>query len=239
MVKTQSKCRIGFSCAAMMQQPGLEATVCPNRSTCNAMVHFQPTQRATLVRVGGQGAGVEASLTLSRQEAALLMLMDRGCPQTPNDFGVLTLIDQAIAHLTTLRSTIESTYQDGYIAPEGCEVHEYNVKRPKTVYERDTDTGDLQAYTVRMPYYYNKLAAPRAIFEPAIEPGPVKVIHLSHDDDPRNLEARRGIERRNRLMMLRSRLRNVEQGLRDALTALQRPMEVMVEEPDPSQPPPR
>lgn len=89
-----------------------------------------------------------------------------------------------------------------YIAPPGCEVHHYSVKRPSGVYG------------------YNKLTAREPIFEPSIEEQKVKVIHLSHDNDPRFLEAQLGIERRNRLMRVRTLLTTAESLLRSCANTL-------------------
>ncbi len=50
----------------------------------------------------------------------------------------------------------------------------------------------------------------RAIFAPAEQRRPVKVIHLSKDDDPRNQEGRRGVERRNQLNQRATQLRIAE-----------------------------
>jgi len=90
--------------------------------------------------------------------------------------GSVTSIKSQIAEL---RGRLEPFSSDCYIAPEGCEAHCYNVKRPSGAYR------------------YNKLASNRAIFEPERQSAKVKVIHLSHDD-PRNPEGRMGVERRNR-----------------------------------------
>jgi len=61
-------------------------------------------------------------------------------------------------------------------------------------------------------YWYNKLTASNSIFLAAVpdeevEDDSVRVIHTSHDDDPRNVESRLGIEQRNRLNQIRTQLR--------------------------------
>ena len=45
--------------------------------------------------------------------------------------------------------------------------------------------------------------------------------HLSHDDDPRNIEARFGVEQRNQLTQARTKLREVQDRLADALDLLE------------------
>lgn len=69
-------------------------------------------------------------------------------------------------------------------------------------------------------YLYNKLTSTDAIFEPEEKEERVKVIHLSHDDDPRNIEACLGIERRNRLHQVRTRLDVVAESLEQAMSLL-------------------
>jgi len=83
-----------------------------------------------------------------------------------------------------------------YIAPEQTEVHQYNVKRREKT------------------FWYNKLASKEAIFKPVEHTQKVKVLHLSHDDDPRNIEARAGIERRNQITQARTKLREFKSGWR-------------------------
>ncbi|MBD1935576.1 MULTISPECIES: hypothetical protein [Cyanophyceae] len=90
-----------------------------------------------------------------------------------------------------------------YIAPESIEAHQYSVKRPSGA------------------YLYNKFTSKEAIFEPSQRTQKVKVLHLSHDDDPRNIEGRLGIERRNQLTQLRTKLREMKIRLMDAQSLLE------------------
>ncbi|MEH2289363.1 hypothetical protein [Nostoc sp.] len=133
--------------------------------------------------------------------AAIMMLMARGCPQTALSLGVTERMD-AIASLVKQLYKQLKNKEGQYIAPSGCEVHHYSVKRPSGVYG------------------YNKLTAREPIFEPSIEKQLVKVIHLSHDNDPRFLEAQLGIERRNRLMRVRTLLTTAESLLRSCVNIL-------------------
>jgi len=68
---------------------------------------------------------------------------------------------------------------------------------------------------------YNKLTAKRALFEPVERRHRTKTIHLSYDDDARNLEAREGIARRNKLVQANTRLRQVERTLAEVLSELE------------------
>jgi hypothetical protein len=220
MTKTEnkSKCRLGFACASIMQNSQIRADRCPNRATCREIVNFEFDERASFLMVRRlDGSLVEEYIELSRHEAAVMMLMQRGCPQTLDDFGLLESIDTIIELLGDLRSQIES-YQGQYIAPDGCEMHTYNVKH-NDVELQPNNQGELVPHPIKVVYTYYKLAAKRPIFAPSIEPNNVKVIHLSRTDDPRSLESRRGIERRNRLSMLRSQLRHLETEIVDRLVS--------------------
>lgn len=69
-------------------------------------------------------------------------------------------------------------------------------------------------------YGYNKLTSKEAIFEPEEKEEKVKVLHLSHDDDPRNTEGRLGIERRNRLHQVQSKVDVAARTLESAIALL-------------------
>lgn len=79
-------------------------------------------------------------------------------------------------------------------------------------------------------YTYNKLLAETAIFEPVDEEHPVRAIHLSRNSDPRNLEGRLGIERRNRLMRIRTRLQIAATALAEANAIATAPMQDILAE---------
>lgn len=204
-MQQRKKCAFGFSCAAMMQQPGLLSSNCPNADTCGLISDLPEDYSITFYRrtiVDGQFE--RQAITVTGRQAATLMLILRGQPQFLEDFGTLTALDNMTRVIENLRSHLLENY-DGhtqYIAPVDTETHTYSVKRP---------TGT---------YQYNKLACPRAIFEPSEKTEKVKVIHLSHNDDPRNLEARSGIERRNKLIALTAKLNQIEQSIGEVLATL-------------------
>ncbi|MEO0869927.1 MAG: hypothetical protein AAFY17_16120, partial [Cyanobacteria bacterium J06642_11] len=52
----------------------------------------------------------------------------------------------------------------------------------------------------------------------------VRVIHLSHNDDPRNIEGRLGIERRERLKMVNTRLKAAKSLIDEAMAIATAPM---------------
>lgn len=188
----------------MMQQLELCVEDCPNREVCGIAQRLEPDAEFELMR--GGSSGVE-SFSVTRQEAAIMMLMRRGCPQPVSSFG----LDEQIAALTTQLNqlTDEVAQYDGhYIAPESVEAVAYSVKRPGRLVK--TPEGPCREINV---YWYNKLMSQRAIFAPAEQPCPVKVIHLSKNGDPRNLEGRRGLERRNQLAQIATQLRIAESAI--------------------------
>lgn len=226
MAEQIQRCRLGFSCSLMMQQTGIDASQCTNRLTCGAVVrheHDQAAARAEFVRVQQQIWGEERtslwieylnyleqerqSLQLSRTEAAIAMLLQRARPQSVEDFDITPLFEAITAHLQELQSIIESEYSRfHFIAPERVQAHHYNA------------TGSRGRYT------YNKLQASQPIFAPSVESRYVRMVHLSHDDDPRNIEARRGIERRERLELVKASLQDMTSSLSTLISRLQEPL---------------
>ena len=183
----------------MMQQTELRVEDCPNLSVCGVAQRLEPDTEFELICAGSSGV---TSISTTRRAAAVMMLMRRGCPQSVEAFG---LVDQIAALTTELSQLSEEVAQyDGYyIAPADVEAVAYSVKRPRGVAQ--TPEGKMvQQYAV---YWYNKLMSQTAIFAPAEKERPVKVIHLSKNDDPRNLEGRRGLERRNQLNQIATQMR--------------------------------
>ena len=174
-------CAYGFSCAAMMLHPGLTAIDCPNKDECGTIIQLTQEDRVELyqARLENNRRIVEL-VRMSREQTASYLLSSRGCPQTAESLGLTEAVRQLKEAIAHLESTIEEL-STGYIAPPSAEAHRYTVKRPYGEYQ------------------YNKLTSKSAIFPPQQEEKEVKVIHMSKDTDPRNIEGRAGIERRNRL----------------------------------------
>lgn len=204
MVK--KKCGFGFNCGSMMQQPGLLAEQCPNKSVCGTISDLLPNTEVELYRIRQpidreQSELVREIFRVNQQQAASYMLRMRGCPQNLESLGILESLVAVENQLRELRTQL-AQFEDVYIPPQGCEAHTYNVKRPWGIYP------------------YNKLTSEQAIFEPSEKVRRVKVIHLSKNDDPRNQEARAGIERRNKLMKLSTRLEQISTSLQTVLVDL-------------------
>lgn len=200
----EKRCGLGFSCAAMQQQPSLQVEDCPNLETCGIAQRLEPDAEFELVQYGNERIG------MTRRRAAAMMLMSRGCPQPVESFGV----GEAIAELSEQHRHLENElrqYEGTYIAPAGVEAVSYSVKRPG----RMMKTPEGKVRTAR-EYWYNKLMSQQAIFAPAEQQQSVKVIHLSKDDDPRNQEGRRGVERRNQLNQIATQLRIAKSAIAQA-----------------------
>ena len=195
----KKRCGFGFSCGAMMLQPGLEPGDCPNYFTCGAAQEYEVGELFELVRVGEEGW---ERIRVTRQQAAIMMLMSRGNPQNLDSLEVNDLISEIELSLQALKERLNQ-FENVYIAPEKTEVHQYNVKRREKT------------------FWYNKLASKEAVFKPVEQRSLVKVLHLSHDDDPRNIEVRLGVERRNQLIQVRTKLKEIQSRLADALDLLE------------------
>lgn len=204
------RCGLGFDCASMMLQPGLDAGDCENYATCGAATQLTPEEEFELIlwrevqtqKRQERRQRQQEIIRVNRHTCALIMLMNRGCPQTPESLGVVELLSKITPLSEEVRSQL-AHFEGEYIAPEKCEAHTYKFKRPIGVYQ------------------YNKFTAAEAIFEPSEKAQKVKVVHLSNDDDPRNLEARLGIERRNALTQARTQINVAHQALTQALELLQ------------------
>jgi hypothetical protein len=193
---SSQKCGLSFNCASLLQQPKLKPWNCPNYHTCRTATD-RPDDESFELAIASHPIQVTAI------EAATLMLRMRGNPQSPESLGLWTAFDCLARLLGELEQKLQqSEEQEDYIAPEGCEVHIYNVKRPAGIYE------------------YYKLASTQAMFEPSWEENPVKVIHLSRAGDPRVRSAKAGISCRNQLLKARKLLKNAEDLLEEVMELL-------------------
>jgi hypothetical protein len=193
---SRRKCGLGFNCAALLQQAKLTPDSCPNYHTCQT-ASDRPDDEAFELATAPHPIQVTAI------EAATLMLRLRGNPQSPESLGLWAAFDSLDRLLDEIQQQLQQIeQQQDYIAPEGCEVHQYNVKRPAGIYE------------------YYKLASPQAIFAPSSEEHLVKVIHLSRAGDPRLRSAHAGIHRRNQLLKARTLLENAGDLLEAAIALI-------------------
>lgn len=182
-------CSYGFSCASMLLQPGLTAENCPNRVVCGTIIQLTEEEQAELYAARMENnRRVVQTVMMSPTRAAQRLLNDRGCPQTYETIGAEEFIAALIDRIAQCQEIIEELTSNFYVAPPSVEAHRYLVKRPYATYQ------------------YNKLTSKEAIFPPQQEEQSVKVLHLSRDTDPRNILGRSGIERRNRILMLKTQI---------------------------------
>ena len=196
-------CSYGFSCASMLLQPGLTAEDCPNKEVCGTIIQLTEEEQAQLYEARMENnRRIVQTVMVSSQGAAQRLLRDRGCPQTPETIGIeestVALID-AIAACQEMIADLTSSY----VAPPSVEAHRYLVKRPYATYQ------------------YNKLTSKEAIFPPQQEEQEVKVLHLSRDTDPRNILGRSGIERRNRILLLKTQIEKATELLSTAMQTIE------------------
>ncbi len=183
----------------MLLQPGLTAEECPNQSVCGTIIQLTEEEQAQLYEARMENnRRVVQTVLMSPQRAAERLLRDRGCPQTNESIGVEESIVALIERIAQCQEMI-AELTSSYVAPPGAEAHRYLVKRPYATYQ------------------YNKLTSKEAIFPPQQESQEVKVLHLSRDTDPRNILGRSGIERRNRILLLKTQIEKATNILFDAM----------------------
>jgi hypothetical protein len=199
----KKKCGLGFDCASMMLHPGIDPGDCLNYKTCGSTVELTPDEELELVRIREeQMRQYQEQIRLTRRSAAIMMLLRRGCTQSPESLGIVSAVEAIATTLDNIRDGLPN-FDGQYIAPPSCELHIYNVKRPSGTYS------------------YYKLTAENAIFAPSEKEQQVRVIHLSHYNDARYIEAQLGIERRNKLTQVRTLLQNASALLEEATRLLE------------------
>ncbi len=177
---------------------GLTSDNCPNRQTCGQIADLEPQHEF------GFTVSTDAHpefVRINARDAARMLLRQRANSQSPESLGLVEVTTSIEARLNSVRERL-GRFEGQYIAPTGFEAHHYNVKRPKGIFE------------------YNKLTAREPVFESVYRPGRVKTIHLSYDNDARNLEARAGVARRNKLTQTATQLKNIENALTEVLALL-------------------
>lgn len=198
-----------------MLQPGLEPGECPNDATCGRATRLTPDEAIDLMRVRQvqredqehrrrraqqTDEQRQAVWRTTRRAIALELLRRRGCPQTVQQDIPDDTFEQLVGTTAQLQAQL-ARFEGTYIPPEGTIAHRYWVHRGYASYPD------------------NKLMALSAIF-PAVEQDQrehTSIIHLSHDDDPRHMEVRKGVTRMHRLMAIRSLLQVAQNALAKAI----------------------
>ncbi|MEO1669238.1 MAG: hypothetical protein AAFR77_00415 [Cyanobacteria bacterium J06631_2] len=164
-------------------------------------------------------------ITIRQREAATLMLKSRGNHQDYSNFEIQELADRVSETLDGFFLELEQlpANDNMYIAPDGVEAHVYSVKRPpRSEFPQNWSLREVRRE--QRIYHYHKLTSKKAQFTAVTkdEEGnnkTCKVIHLSHSDNARNIQGRLGIERRNKLNKIRTRLLQAKR-LLDEATAI-------------------
>lgn len=250
--KLRQKCPYGFDCGSMMLLPGTIAHDCENLTECKSLtaamgVSWSALNQPTFELVQyieentrywqeqeqqwqEERQRVRYIRRVQQHEAAVMLLKQRGNPQSFQSFNLseqIPVIEQA---LNTLKDNLD-TLNRGYIAPDQVEAHVYSVKHPSTgSFPDDMTLEEIRAS--QSIYYYHKLLSKTPQFEavqtptviqrlqrggtPRTDPTKCKVIHLSHGYDARNIQGRIGIERRNRLSKIQTRLLAAAKALEEA-----------------------
>ena len=165
---------------------------------------------------------------IRQHEAAVMLLKQRGNPQLFSSFNLSAPISDIEEAIARIKDNLDSLNRD-YIAPLGVEAHVYSVKHPPTSYFPESMSIEEIREKQRI-YYYHKLLSKTAQFEaiqtpttrqqqgrrPPTNPSKCKTIHLSHGSDARNIQGRIGIERRNRLSKIQTRLIAAAKALQEA-----------------------
>jgi len=131
---------------------------------------------------------------IEKHERSVILLREHGNHQSPESLGVSEQIEEAQKSLKQLESKLR-TFERGYIAPEGVKMKTCNPKynsgkgqQPKT-------------------YDYYKLQSTTAQFKPEKKANPkCKSIHLGKVGDEKYVQGKLGIERRKRLLKIRTQL---------------------------------
>lgn len=109
-----------------------------------------------------------------------------------------------------------SNINRNYIALEGIEVHIYNTKHPpSSKFPPGTPLEEIRKQ--QTIYKYHKLLSKTAQFQSeTTDSRKRKVIHLGKHDSEKNIQARLGIERRNRLSKIRTLTTQAAKALQEA-----------------------
>ncbi|MEM7556087.1 MAG: hypothetical protein AAF378_18700 [Cyanobacteria bacterium P01_A01_bin.84] len=144
---------------------------------------------------------------IEKHERSVIFLKERGNHQSPESLGVSEQIEKAQKLLRQLESKLK-TFNRGYIAPEEVKMKTCNPKR-------DSDK-EQQPKT----YNYYKLQSKTAQFKSETKANSkCKSIYLGKVGDEKYVQGKLGIERRKRLLKIRTQLMQAVKAIEEA-TAL-------------------
>lgn len=141
---------------------------------------------------------------IEQHERSVIFLRERGNHQSPKSLGVSKQISQAQKLLQQLESKLKK-FDRGYIAPEGVVMKTCNPKHDSANKEQQSKT-----------YNCYKLQSTTAQFEPPEGKAKCKSIYLGKVDNEKYIQGKLGIERRKRLLKIRTQLTNAVKAIEEA-----------------------
>lgn len=164
------------------------------------------------------GTDKQTSLLLEaieKHERSVIILRKRANHQPFENWGIQEQISQVRKSLKQLESQLIKLNR-GYIAPQGVELNTYNVKRYPFGKPSEENSSKTEYYKPKI-YKYRKLQSKTAQFKSKKEVEPkCKIIHLGKIGSEEDIQGRLGIERRNRLLKIRTRLIRAVNALQEA-----------------------
>ena len=141
---------------------------------------------------------------IEQHERSVIFLKERGNHQSPESLGVSEQIEKAQKSLRQLESKLKG-FNRGYIAPEEVKMKTCNPKR-------DSDK-EQQPKT----YNYYKLQSTTAQFKSETKANSkCKSIYLGKVGDEKYIQGKLGIERRKRLLKIRTQLMQAVKAIEEA-----------------------
>lgn len=107
----------------MMLTVGIDPGDCLNYKTCGVSVKLSPEEEIEIIRMREEeNRRWQESVRTTRRQAARIMLMSRGCPQTTESLGITKQVAELTIALEHLQNQL-SLLSGQYIAPPECEAH--------------------------------------------------------------------------------------------------------------------
>ncbi len=141
---------------------------------------------------------------IEKHERSVFFLRERGNHQSLKSLGVSEKIEKAKKSLKQLESQLKM-FERGYIAPEEVRMKAYNPRQ------------DLHEGQQPKTYDYYKLQSTTAQFKPEKKANAkCKSIHLGKVGDEKYVQGKLGIERRKRLLKIRTQLIRAVKAIEEA-----------------------
>lgn len=165
-----------------------------------------------------RGTNEQTSLffeAIKKHECSVISLREYANHQSSKSLEIIKYISEVKELLEQLESQLE-TFDRGYIAPVGAEFNTYNTKRRPNI-EFSAENDSQTEYYKPKVYKYCMLRAKTDLFK---SKGKAKLkcksIHLGEIGSEKDIQARLGIEKRNRLLKIRTRLIRAVEAMKEA-----------------------